>query len=95
MKYDEHPVLGNRTKGRNVKIFFEEAEISAEEGEPVAVALMAAGIKDFRMTRKSHEARGVYCAIGRCTDCMMVIDGQPNTRTCVTPVVEGMSIKRG
>ena len=95
MKYEEHPIIGVRKKGRNVKIFFEGKEITAEEGEPVAVALLEAGIKDFRVTRKKHEARGVYCAIGRCTDCMMVVDGLSNVRTCVTPVVEGMRVERG
>jgi len=94
MKYEEHPVLGVREKGRSVKIFFEGEEISAEEGEPVAVALLEAGIKDFRITRKKQEIRGVYCANGRCTDCMMVVDGLPNIRTCVTPVTDGMRVER-
>ena len=95
MKYEEHPIFGTRKKGNRVKIYFEGKELFAEEGEPVAVALLEAGLRDFRVTRKRHEPRGVYCAIGRCTDCMMVIDGQPNTRTCVTPVAEGMRIERG
>ena len=36
-----------------------------------------------RYTAKRHEARGVFCAIGRCTDCVMVVDGRPNVRTCM------------
>lgn len=95
MKYEEHPILGKRIKGREVKIFFEETELSAEEGEPLAVALLDAGIKNFRITRKKHAIRGIYCANGRCTDCMMVVDGLPNIRTCITPVSEGMRVERG
>ena len=95
MKYEEHPIFGKREKGKNVKIFFEGAEITAEVGEPIAVALLAAGIKDFRLTRKRHEPRGVYCANGRCTDCMMVVNGQSNVRACITPVIEGMRVERG
>jgi len=91
----EKPVLGNRRKGKIVKIFFEGAELPAEEGEPIAVALLAAGIKDFRITRKKREPRGIYCANGRCTDCMMIVDGQSNVRTCITPVTDGMRVERG
>ena len=41
----------------------------------------------------AHEPRGVYCAMGRCTDCMMIVDGEPNVRTCITPVRDGMRVQ--
>jgi predicted molibdopterin-dependent oxidoreductase YjgC len=59
----------------------------------IAAALVAAGIHTFRFTSKRHEPRGVFCAIGRCTDCVMEVDGQPNVRTCVTPVRDHMVIR--
>jgi len=31
--------------------------------------------------------------LGRCTDCMMIVNGQPNVRTCVTPARDGMVIQ--
>ena len=34
-----------------------------------------------------------FCAIGRCTDCVMVVDGKPNVRTCITPLAEGMTVE--
>ena len=37
--------------------------------------------------------RGIFCGIGRCTDCVMTVDGQPNVRTCVTPVRAGMKVE--
>ena len=54
---------------------------------------MNAGIRSFRLTAKKKEKRGIFCAIGRCTDCMMIVDGVPNTRTCVTRVREGMKVR--
>ena len=48
-------------------------------------ALLAAGRRTFRRTTQRNEPRGVFCALGRCTDCVMIVDGQPNVRTCVTP----------
>lgn len=93
MRVRKHPILGELAARRAVKIEVDGEEIEALEGEPVAAALLAAGKTTFRYTRKFHEPRGVYCAIGRCTDCMMIVDGMPNVRTCVTPVREGMFIE--
>ncbi|MFA6785534.1 MAG: (2Fe-2S)-binding protein, partial [Sphaerochaeta sp.] len=42
---------------------------------------------------KLGEPRGIYCGIGRCTDCVMKVNGIPNIRTCITPVEEGMVIE--
>ena len=47
----------------------------------------------FRKTSKRGEPRQLFCGIGRCTDCVMIVDGQPNVRTCVTPVREGMRVE--
>lgn len=92
-RIEEHPILGTYKKGRKVKFFFDGKELSGYEGEPIAVALKAAGLMVHRYTQKEHKPRGVFCAIGRCTDCVMVVDGVPNIRTCVTPLQEGMVVK--
>jgi aerobic-type carbon monoxide dehydrogenase small subunit (CoxS/CutS family) len=63
------------------------------EGESIAAALKAAGVTTHRYTSKRHEPRGIFCAIGRCTDCVMVVDGKPNVRTCMTLLREGMSVR--
>ncbi len=90
----EHPVLGPLPESSNVTIYFEGRAIEARAGEPVAAALLAAGVKALRLTRRRHEPRGIFCALGRCTDCVMVVDDIPNVRTCVTPVREGMRVRR-
>ncbi len=94
MRVVEHPVLGPLPESPQVTIYFEERAIQARAGEPVAVALLAAGVKSLRLTRRRHEPRGIFCALGRCTDCVMVVDDVPNVRTCVTPVREGMRVRR-
>jgi aerobic-type carbon monoxide dehydrogenase small subunit (CoxS/CutS family) len=57
------------------------------------MALRANGVMVHRHTSKFHEPRGVFCAIGRCTDCVMIVDGRINVRTCVTPLQEGMCVQ--
>lgn len=92
MRIIHHPILGDMGERKKVIIKVDGVEIEAYEGEPIASALIAAGIKVFRNTRKRNEPRRIFCAVGRCTDCIMTVDGQPNVRTCITPVVEGMEI---
>jgi len=88
-----HPVLGILTAAREVKIYVDGKEVRAREGEPIAAAIAAAGIRVHRYTVKRGEPRGVFCGIGQCTDCVMVVNGVPNVRTCITPVAEGMIVK--
>lgn len=89
----EHPILGVPQKGRPVSFTYDGRTLQGYEGEPVAMALKAAGVMVHRYTAKRHEPRGILCAIGRCTDCVMVVDGTPNVRTCMTPLVEGMTVQ--
>jgi aerobic-type carbon monoxide dehydrogenase small subunit (CoxS/CutS family) len=67
--------------------------MQARKGEVIAAELIASGKSYFRKTIKVHEPRGIYCGIGRCTDCVMTVNGVPNVRTCVTEVEEGMVIE--
>ena len=89
----EHPILGAPSKGSRVVFTYAGVEMEGYEGEPIAMALKAAGVEVHRFTAKRHEPRGIFCAIGRCTDCVMVVDGKPNVRTCMTPLVAGMDVR--
>lgn len=92
-RIENHPILGVAEKGKLVKFLFDGKEVEGYEGEPIAAALKAAGLMVHRYTKKEHKPRGIFCAIGRCTDCVMVVDGKPNVRTCVTPLKEGMEVR--
>ncbi len=93
MRIEEHPILGTYEKGELVKFTFDGKEMEGYEGEPIAAALRAAGVLVHRHTLKKDEPRGIFCAIGRCTDCVMVVDGEANVRTCVTPLHKGMKVQ--
>ena len=89
----EHPILGAPSKGSRVVFTYDGVEMEGYEGESIAMALKAAGVEVHRFTAKRHEPRGIFCAISRCTDCVMVVDGKPNVRTCMTPLVAGMDVR--
>jgi len=92
MRVLDHPVLG-KFVGKAVRICFNGKEIEAYEGDSVAAALWAHGIRVFRVSEKYHEPRSIFCSIGLCTSCIMTVDGMPNIRTCIIPVMDEMIIK--
>ena len=93
MRIKEHPILGEYKKGAEVHFSFDGKDLVGHEGESIAAALKAPGVMVHRYTAKEHKPRGIFCAIGRCTDCVMIVNGQPNVRTCITPLEEGMQIQ--
>ena len=95
MRIVHHPILGPLEPGNPVRITVDGRPIEAFEGEPVAVAMMAAGIRVCRLTEKRREPRGIFCARGQCTDCVLTVDGRPNVRACITPVKDGMQVETG
>jgi len=93
MRIMQHPILGNSEPRKTVKFTFDGKILTGLEGEPIAVALKENGVMIHRYTSKQHKPRGIFCAIGRCTDCVMVVNGKPNTRTCITLLKEGMDVR--
>lgn len=92
MRVSKHPILGDDSRKRDAVIVVDGKRVTAIAGEPIAAALLAAGVRKFRVTQRFGSPRGLFCGIGRCTDCVMTVDGQPNVRTCVTPVRDGMVV---
>ncbi len=88
-----HPVL-DFSRGRIVTFFFEGEPLKAFEGETVAAALHAAGVEVLRFSPHRARPRGFFCAVGKCSACLMKVDGKSNVRTCITPIRDGMRVER-
>ena len=88
----KHPILDYK-HGREVTFTFDGKELKGYEGEPIAMALHANVVHIYRVTPEMHRTRGFFCAIGKCSSCFMVVDGVPNVRTCVTPLIENMKVE--
>ncbi len=87
-----HPILGDLPPARLVEFTFDGAAVAGREGEPIAAALVVAGYRVMRTMPRFGDARGGYCMIGRCADCMVVVDGIPNVPACLTPVSAGLAV---
>jgi sarcosine oxidase subunit alpha len=88
----DHPILGKLVAPKHVTIYFEDKKICAREGITVAAALIAEGVYAPGHSRNLAQARGMYCANGRCQSCLVTVDGVERVRSCHTLVRDGMTI---
>lgn len=91
MRIKEHPVL-KFEKGPEVEFICNGETVKGFEGETIAAALHAAGIKVLSHSAENHRPRGFYCAIGNCSSCLMEVNGVPNVRICTEPLKAGMVV---
>jgi sarcosine oxidase subunit alpha len=89
----EHPIF-QFDRGKEVSFYFEGKPVRAYANETIAAALYANGLRIFSRSMKYHRPRGFFCGIGRCSACMMTVDGIPNVRTCMLNVQEGIHVSR-
>ena len=76
-----------------ISFTFNGEVFTSESGQSVAAALIAADNRELRTTRFENEPRSIFCGIGICFDCVVVIDGVANQRSCVVEAKPGMNIE--
>ncbi|MFP7674564.1 (2Fe-2S)-binding protein [Marivita sp. S0852] len=76
-----------------VEITIDGESVTTSPGISVAAALLAQSGAATRHTREG-QGRAPYCMMGVCFDCLVEVDGLPNTQACMTPVREGMVVTR-
>ena len=68
--------------------------IAAPRGETLVAVLLARGALAAGTAPRSNLPRGPYCMIGTCFGCLVEIEGVGDRRACLTPVREGLSVRR-
>ncbi|UCB58561.1 MAG: FAD-dependent oxidoreductase [Thermoplasmatales archaeon] len=63
------------------------------KGDSIASALHAQGIKTLTKSLRYDLPRGFFCGIGKCSSCLMRVNGIPNIRTCIAPLLEGVKVE--
>lgn len=77
-----------------VAVEIDGERVMAEAGESVAAVLMRQTEAWSRLTPVSGAKRAPYCMMGICFECLAEIDGTPSVQTCLTPVRDGMVVRR-
>lgn len=92
-RVSSHPMLGERRDADVTRVIVDGREYHGFVGEPIAMTLLAHGIRSARSTAETGTARGYFCGVGRCPDCAMTVDGELNVMTCITPLKPGMIVR--
>jgi aerobic-type carbon monoxide dehydrogenase small subunit (CoxS/CutS family) len=77
-----------------IEVLVDGEPVSALAGQSIGAALIAAGRGALRDS-PGGSPRGLYCGIGVCQECRVVVAGEGVVRACVTPVAAGMSVTTG
>lgn len=94
-RIDNHPVLGKLEERKTVQFQFDGKTYEGYEGDTIASALMAHGIRTLRLHEESGNPRGIYCNIGHCYECRVTVNEEENVRACITPIKENMVVGSG
>jgi len=62
-------------------------------GQSIAAALMESGVRELRQTRFGNEPRLIFCGIGVCFDCVVVVNDVANQRACLVEIAPGDQIR--
>lgn len=92
MRIKKHPILDMEVK-QELKFTFDGKSVVGLQGDTIASALYALGLKQLSVSINKKRPRGLYCAIGNCSSCHMIVNGIPNIKTCVTLLEEGMNVE--
>lgn len=92
MRITDHPILSFPQREK-VSFTFDGGTLEGFRGEPIVAALHAAGVRVLRHSLKHKRPRGLFCAIGNCSSCLMTVNGVPNVRVCTEPLQAGMKVE--
>lgn len=80
-------------QGASVQFTLDGTPVTARAGTSLAAALLAHSGDASRETATGAD-RTAFCMMGVCFDCLVEVDGTPNTQACMTLVREGMVVTR-
>ncbi len=85
-----HPIL-DVTPRSGVVFAWAGKPCVAAQGEVIATALTAQGVRVFGSHAHDGSPQGLFCANGQCAQCLVVADGVP-VKACTTVVTQGMRV---
>lgn len=80
-------------RGPRIQITVDGRPVPCFAGESVAAAMIAVEGDPSLRTTSAGDPRGLFCGMGVCYECVVVVDGVPQTRACMTWVRDGMAVQ--
>lgn len=79
------------TPAKNVRFMFNNQAYMALPGQSIAAALFSNGIKTLRYSPHQHQARGMFCLMGSCQECLVMVEGK-RVLACKTEANVGLAV---
>ena len=86
-----HPILPIEPR-ESVAFYWQGQELMAWQGETIASALFANGVRIFGHHPKDSAPQGIFCANGQCAQCLVLADGKP-VKSCMELIRPGMRVE--
>ncbi len=86
-----HPILPIEPR-ESVAFYWQGQELMAWQGETIASALFANGVRIFGHHPKDGAPQGIFCANGQCAQCLVLADGKP-VKSCMELIRPGMRVE--
>lgn len=90
-----HPVLGADQNRTPVTFTFDGQIYEGFEGDTIASALLANGIRQLRVHEETGAPRAIYCNIGHCFECRVTVGEHETVRACMTPISQDLVVESG
>ncbi|MFZ5919259.1 MAG: FAD-dependent oxidoreductase [Chloroflexota bacterium] len=87
----EHPILPIEPR-ESVAFYWQGQKLLAQQGETIASALFANGVRVFGHHPKDGAPQGIFCANGQCAQCLVLADGKP-VKSCMELVRPGVRVE--
>ena len=92
MRIQKHPIIDFIWE-KPVSFTYNDEEFSGYETDCIAAALHANKVKTFSKSLLYQRDRGFFCGIGKCSSCLMTVNGIPNVRTCIAPLTNKVVVE--
>ena len=90
-RIEQHSIIPIPLK-QEIDFFWQNTRMTALDGEMIASALFANGIHVFGHHVKDGSPQGIFCANGQCSQCLVLVNGQP-VKACMVLVKRGIGFE--
>lgn len=84
--------MSKRDDAKDITFTFDGVNILGKVGDTFASALVNAGVYALKES-VDGERRGVFCGMGVCNECAVVVDGVAGKLACMIPAVDGAVVE--
>lgn len=75
-----------------IEISLDGESAAGVAGQSIAGVILASGRLAWRRTSEAGSPRGLFCGIGVCFDCIVIVNGERDVRACQRRAADGDTV---